>query len=64
MQKTETIQKSLRDCILCDRKNGYTCTFCRYACCENAETVNCVCLFAYRCIIHTKNLVVCVGSHS
>jgi hypothetical protein len=33
-------------------------------CCEHAEIIPCVCLYSYKCKVHTNNLQVCHGSHS
>lgn len=54
-------KKFKTDCICTD---AYVCLKCRRACCDNAKSFECVCLYAYNCKDHTKGKTVCYGSHS
>ena len=48
---------------LSGNKTPYVCLKCQKACCELAEEVSCVCLYSYRCVVHSPRAV-CYGSHS
>lgn len=61
--KNPVLIKVVTRCLVC-HNNVSSCLKCTYACCDQAKKVHCVCLYSYKCDIHTKNLAVCIGSHS
>ena len=46
----------------CECRDNYICLKCRYACCEYAERIFCVCLYCYKCDKHVITRR-CHGSH-
>lgn len=61
----ENYQKFTTGCIcrVRDDNSVYVCGKCRYACCDEAKTEHCVCLYSFSCEKH-KIIWRCKGSHS